>query len=467
MGRARKKDKPHNKGRVRNPFAKAARRLALTAAFSLGAVSCASNGPKADELNPGHRIANVESLPALPPPPADSTDYHQELFRNNASNVLTPFDNLRLLRMTRSERMDFYMDKLCFTAGAQTVEGATQEQLRDAMEDLSRMTFLGKPLVELAIENDVKLCGMSQLPASVLAQYLPALDAVVAGPSGSRAGRALTMAHEIMHAAQDENGLLSYNFNWDMQSRVTRNLSVEAAAVASEYLIAFEAKLVGDNTYWSRMSFHYANGIAMKNTVEQSYNDALKAGETHEQALRAAGRAGFENVFNNTWWRDFYLDGELRSYLQDIDKGRFDNARTTGHYQFGQTKIDLAGAVGQGTSSFTQGARFPDYNGLLAGNQKMRWAFEAAEIARRGRMANNARTVESLRAQALLGGNPYLDLDIVAISREAGTKTLQPGQKFRPLFERLDDALKAQTPAPSPATAIARNPSERQHPGPS
>lgn len=462
MGRARKNDKGDKKGRARRSFMKAARRVALTAVFSLGAVSCASNDPKAIELNPGDRIANVETLPSLPPFPADSTDYHQELFRNNAASVLSPFENLRLITMTREQRMDFYMEKLCFTAGEQTVAGTTQEQLRDAMEDLSRLTFLGKPLVDLAIENNVKLCGMGQLPASVLAQYLPALDAVVAGPSASRAGRALTMAHEIMHAAQDENGLLTYGYNWDMQSRVTRNLSTEAAAVASEYLIAFEAKLAGNNTYWSHMSFQYLNGIAMKNTVEQSYNDAIKTGVTHEQALRAAGRAAFENVFSNTWWRDFYLDGELRAYLQDIDKGRFDNARTTGHYQFGQSRIDRAGAVGRGVPSFTQGARFPDYNGLLAGNQKMRWAFEAADIARRARMTNGAQAVEPMRARALLGGNPYLDLDIVAISRAAGMKTLQPGQKFRPLFEHLDDALKSQ----APATAIARSPSERQLPGP-
>ena len=309
---------------------------------------------------------------------------------------------------------------------------------------------------------------MSRLPASVLAQYLPALDAVVAGPGASRTGRALTLAHEIMHAAQDENGLLSYNFNWDIQSRVTRNLSVEAAAVASEYLIAFEAKLAGNNAYWSYMSFQYANGIAMKNTVELTYNDALKSGSSQEDALRAAGRAAFENVFNNTWWRDFYLNEELRAYLHDVDKGRFDNTRTTGHYQFGQTKINRAGAVGQNGASFTQGARFPDYNGLLAGNQKMRWAYEAAEIARRDRMANSSRTVESMRAQALLGGNPYLGLDIVAISRDASAQALQPGQKFRPLYERLDDALKAATPtptpapAPAPATPVARGPSPHQ-----
>lgn len=451
MAKKQRHDRP--KSRLRKSFARAARRAALAGALTLSAFGCATVRPPALPAPPDNPVtAQLVS-------PADTADYALRLFSRNAASALTEEEKARMQAMTARERLSFYMDRLCFTAG-ETLAAGSEGQLRlsETLDSLARLTLLGRPLVDLAIENRIRLCALDNLPPGFAAQYLPDYDAVAAGPQAAREGRVLMMAHEILHAAQERQGLLGYSYNWDLRSRVTRNLSVEAAAEAAEYLIAFEAKLAGDNSYWDYMGGRRGDSRAMKNLIETRYNAALQEGASQYDALRAAGRAAWENMFNSAGWRDFYLNEELGAFLRDIGNGRFDGARRTGYAQFGQDRIDRAGAIGD-LPGFTAGGRFPGYESIIGASPKMRWAFEAAEIARLRRMANGDAAAEALRAQALAGGNPYLELDIAGIHARLRAAGWSAQDRHRYFHEHLDDALKTPPPpAPRDATAVARAP---------
>ncbi len=285
-----------------------------------------------------------------------------------------------------------------------------------AFDSLSKLTFLGKPLVDLAGSTGLRLCGLEHLPSGIAAQYLPGKTAVISGPITTKEERVLKLGHEIQHAAQDKNGLLSYDYSWDIQSRVTRNLSIEAAALTMEFMVAYEAKLAGDTAYWDLLQKNFGGTTftdkATYALIEAEYAKSITAGQTKDTALRAAGLAVWEHVFESDDWRNFYLNCELTNYFRDLDEGRFNRGDSISHAQFGQDKIDKAGKVGE-LPSFTRGAHFPDANGLIARNEKMKWAYEAAEIDRMKKMGGvDSATASYLRTQALLGGNPYLDLDL-------------------------------------------------------
>lgn len=443
---------------------RAGRKLALVGAFGLVAGCANTAGVRAEPdvikttvSSVPHNPAKDDTAAAIPALP-----YDQQLFRFNdlpTSTAPGATANDNIAGMTSQQRADYYAQKFCFAAGnaATARAGApqSQQELAEALDALSRLTYMGRPMVSLGQEAKLSFCGLSRLPNGIAAQYLPGIDAVVAGPFTTREERVLKLAHEILHAAQDRNGLLNYNYSWDASSRITRNLSIEAASLTSEFMIAYEAKLAGDASYWDHLRTHYAGttyGDAdTYRLIDTTYQAAITAGQAPDAALRAAGRAAFEHVFDGADWRNFYLNSELQSYMGDIAQGRFRNNRTVAHLQFGQDDIDKAGRVGN-LESFTKGAHVPPAADLLARHEKMKWAWEAADIAR-SEQSSGARA-DAQRAAALLGGNPYLALDIAEVYRRATDESWDKSARFRYLWQIMDDM--AGTPAPQSAPAAAK-----------
>lgn len=447
---------------------RAGRKLALVGAFSMVA-GCANTGVRAEPevIKTTVTTTTVDAVPHTPaksdaetPPPV--LPYEQQLFRFNdlpSSTAPGATANDNIAGMTSQQRAGYYAQKFCFAAdGAAAARAASpqsQKELAEALDALSRLTYMGRPMVSLGQEADLSFCGLSHLPNGIAAQYLPGIHAVVAGPFTTREERVLKLAHEILHAAQDRNGLLNYGYNWDASSRITRNLSIEAASLTSEFMIAYEAKLAGDASYWDHLRTHYA-GTTYGNAdtyrlIDTTYQAAITAGQAPDAALRAAGRAAFEHVFDGADWRNFYLNSELQSYMGDIAQGRFRNNRTVAHNQFGQDDIDKAGRVGS-LASFTSGAHVPPAADLLARDEKMKWAWEAAEIARAEQSTDTR--ADAQRVAALLNGNPYLGLDIAEVYRRATDESWDKSARFRYLWQIMDDM--AGSPAPQSAPAAAK-----------
>jgi hypothetical protein len=342
---------------------------------------------------PNSESRNLEHLPSSGQPALVDTGgcrpagiqsaipYDEELLRRN--DTLPPSE--AVLKMNDGERIRYYMRKFCFEFNAAANDNARDKHIVEALEKLRAVTFTGQPLIDLADRADLHFCALKHMPAGTAAQFLPSNDIVAAGRNASPQGQVLDIAHEIMHAAQDRQGLLSYGFVWDIESRVRRNLAVEAAPIALEFAIAYEKKLAGDESYWDYLKTHDANtaytSAENRRLFEATYQEGISAGLTSGEALRAGAKAIFTRVFESEDWRNFYLNSELNNYLDNLVNGQFRIFTSIDRDRFPQASVDLAGKIGD-LPSFTQGAAVPALETLLNHDQKMRWAFEAVDLER-------------------------------------------------------------------------------------
>jgi len=465
-------DKKPEKNSLRKKFGRAARNFVLAPVMTIAALNGAAPLAHADAppppqmtdtQQPLHDAVIVPRMRAEKSATGEKLTYDQQVFEYNAPKLQTPTpdESKKLDGMTPEQRKDYYMQKLCFPAGTAPAVGAAQQQeIAGALAALSALPITGKPLIDHAIDSHVQFCGLPRLPLGIGAQYLPGSDAIISGPEAMKAAFVLHMAHEMLHAAQDGNHLLNYETAWDIQSRVARNLSIEAAAYAEEFRVAMEAKQAGDASYWVYMEVRFHNTPAGEETlrlVQKSYDDVIAAGGTNEAALRAVGATAWQRVFENDEWRNFYLNLELNNYVSDIANGSLHRSEDIRHDGFNADKVGKSGQVGNGPS-FTAGVAFPAFDSLMARNDKMRWAYQAAEIARLKQVdGDNDKAIAALKDAAVKDNNPYLEVDVVAAWQNASDDSWnrKPGRFFQFLYQYLDAELPVQTfPIKDPAPII-------------
>ncbi len=357
--------------------------------------------------------------PCPPEKPVPDVPYEDQLFSLN-----DPAQTQSLRALPAEGRIQYYLDQSCFTADKIDSNSNPRDNwLVTALKDLRQAGNMGGPLLAMAANDKIHICSMPHLPAGTGAQYLPAHQLVVARPNASILGETLDLAHEFTHRAQDAQGVMTYYYRWDIQSRVTRNLVDEAAPIALEFAVAYERKYAGDERYVAYLKQHDAvtayTDPANHKAFEDAYIASTDAGAAPADALRAGAHAVFERVFNSLNWRNFYLNSELNSYIDDIASGKFAPGDTIQHNAFAPADIAKAGKIGA-LPSWTEGATVPSYETLLSHDRKMAWAYEAADLARtRIVLGENDPAVSAMRAQAILGGNPYLGLDMAAVSKRA------------------------------------------------
>lgn len=437
---------------------KAVKRAGTIVAVSATFTGCAAL-PAHTEVIP--QMKTLQQAPACPgvQAPAPKVPNDEQLFRENDDKP----PSQAVLQMNDEQRFQYYAAKFCFTMD----DIATDHNARDkgviaALDTLRGVTFMGKPLIDLAAQSHLKFCALPHLPAGTGAQYWSGHKFVAAGPNPSQLGEVLDIAHEMTHAAQDHHGLLSYGFAWDIQSRVRRNLTAEAAPIAMEYAVAYEKKLQGDSSYWHYLETRpgidaYTNPENHK-IFDKTYKTNIEAGKTPDEALRAAAHEIFARVFLSDGWRAFYLTSELNSYVEDIADGKFREFTTAEHNAFGQDKIDQAGQIGD-LPSYTKGSAIPAYDDLFKGDKNMKWAYEAADIARyRQSLGDNNPTVTAMVAQAKAAKNPYLSIDMAELHRRLDAAEF--GGTFKTTWQVMDEMLKdapkaAVKPAPANNNCIA------------
>lgn len=439
-----------DKRRLRETFGRAAKktRCRIGAAF-LAAVMLGGCSTTAARMDTPDGTAQTQKLSLEGRSISADTE---AIFKRN---VQTPVND----NLSDDRRLRAYVDQLCFVP--QTAPKPEQLAVREALEELAKLPLTGRPLVEMAVREQIQFCNIATLPLGMGAQYVPSLGAVLAPVETDKISLRQTIAHEILHAAQDKSELLSYEHNWDIESRVTRNLSIEAAALSIEVLIAFEARLQGDNTHWDYLQKRagtqsaYGDGGAYI-LADETWAKAKAAGKNDADAIRDVGAALWNRAFENRPWLDFYLNFELQAYLRDITTGALDDQKEIRTGGYVQSRIDAAGKIGTG-ESFTKGAALPPLEKLLAGNTAIRQAYAAADLERHRRSlgAEHPATV-ALRRAAEADGNPYLGVNLAHIMERSRAHTFGDSEgkrKFSYLHEYMDDAAgrtRVQTAAPAP-----------------
>lgn len=431
-----------DKRRLQDQFKRAARKSLLATAIGIAALTGCSGTPvrpDAPEATTRHRPVAAVALQQNLEGRSLTADT-EAIFRRNAKTPVN--DNL-----SESAKVRAYLDQLCFTPASTPKD--EQQAMRRALEDLAKLPLTGRPLVEMAARENIQFCNIQHLPAGMGAQYVPTLGAVLAPGTMNAEPMILRIAHEILHAAQDKNELLSYHYDWDIHSRLARNLSIEAAALSFELMVAFEMKQQGDPKLWDHMRTRYAQqssyGDARLYTLaEETWEKAKTAGKADDAALRDVGAALWTRMFENRSWMDFYLNFELATYIRDVTSGALDDQKTLRSGGYSQSKTDKAGATGAG-ESFTKGLRVPPLEKLFIGNDKMRQAYAAVDLERHRRSlgADHPQT-QALHRAALADKNPYLGADFAAALKQMQQNAFpdeEGKKKFAYLHEYLDAAI--------------------------
>lgn len=454
-----------DKRRLKDMFGRAQRRSrrALAGVFMAAALAgCGSTperAPAPRDAGPVHKPVAVTTLQQNIEGRRLTADT-EALFKRNAPVPVN--DNL-----PEDARIQAYFDQLCFTT--QSPQKPEQQAMRRALDTLAALPLTGRPLVEMAARENIRFCNINDLPVGTGAQYVPQLGAVMVPGRGAEPAMLLRVAHEILHAAQDQHGLLAYHYDWNIESRLARNLSIESAALSFELLVAFEMKQRGDSSVWDHMRTRYAAQSAygdarLYTLAEETWQAAKDAGKDDAAALRDTGRALWERMFESRAWLDFYLDFELSSYLRDVTSGALDGQGRINASGLPQARIDAAGKTG-GAGSFTEGARVPPLDTLLAGNTRMRQAYAAVDLERHRRSLgeNHARTRALLRA-AEADGNPYLGVDLAAVYAQSRSQMFGDAEGRR-RFTYIHDYMDAAIGRP-PARAAAPVPGAEKNPAP-
>lgn len=432
-----------DKRRLQDHFKRAARKALLVSAIGAAALTGCSSTPVRNELPDGTDLHRPVAAVALPQQGAGrklSTEA-EAIFRRNAKAPVN--DNL-----SEQNKINTYLDQLCFTT--QSTPKEEQRAMRRALEDLSKLPLTGRPLVEMAAAKNIQFCNIQHLPAGMGAQYLPTVGAVLVPGTMNAEPMVLRIAHELLHAAQEKNDLLSYHYDWDIHSRLARNLSIEAAALTFELLVAFETKQQGDPKLWEHMRTRYEQqssyGDARIYTLaDETWAAARAAGKTDDAALRDVGKALWTRMFDNPAWLDIYLNFELATYIRDVTTGALDDQRSLRNSGYSQSKTDSAGKIGS-SESFTEGAHVPTLEKLLEGNNKMRQAYAAVDLERHRRsLGDNHAQTQALRRAALADNNPYLGVDLAIVLQQMQKNAFPDAEgkkKFAYLHEYMDAATK-------------------------
>lgn len=435
-----------DKRHLRDNFARAAKKPLVAALLAGTMLSGCASTPQPDNSDPfsAHRPVSTTTFQQNLEGRSLTSDT-EAIFKRNAPQPVN--DNWSEDRKIRA-----YIDQLCFSS--QSAPKPEQEEMRKALERLARLPLTGRPLVEMAARENVQFCNIPHLPAGTGAQYVPTLGAVLAPGARTENIMVLHLAHELLHAAQDKNELLVYQYDWDIHSRLSRNLSIEAAAITFELLVAFEAKQAGDDSMWKYLSSRFASQSAygdagLYTLAEEQWKISKDAGKDDKAALGDVGQALWTRMFDNQGWLHFYLNFELASYMRDITSGALDNQSSIRENGYSQAKTDAAGKVGA-APSFTDGGRVPPLDRLLAGNDKIRQAYMAVDLERHRRSLGADHPVtKELRQRALADANPYLNLDFAEIlkkMRENAFPDANGKKKFAYLHEYMDAAI-GRTPA--------------------
>ncbi|MDP2205466.1 MAG: hypothetical protein Q8K65_04100 [Alphaproteobacteria bacterium] len=447
------------KRRLQDQFKRAARKSLLVSAIGIAALAGCSGTPVRKDLPDGadmHRPVAAVTLPKN----ADGRKLGAETEAIFRRNMPVPVNE----NLSEQSRINAYLDQLCFTT--QSTPKEEQRAMRRALEDLSKLPLTGRPLVEMAAKENIQFCNIQHLPAGMGAQYVPTLGAVLAPGTMNAEPMILRIAHEILHAAQDKNDLLNYHYDWDIHSRLARNLSIEAAALSFELLVAFEMKQQGDPKLWDHMRTRYAQqssyGDARLYTLaEETWAQSKAVGKADDAALRDVGKALWTRMFDNAGWLDFYLNFELATYIRDVTSGALDDQRNLRSGGYSQSKTDNAGKIGS-SESFTKDARVPTLEKLLSGNDKMRQAYAAVDLERHRRSlgADHPQT-QALRRAALADSNPYLNVDFAAVLKQMQQNAFPDAEgkkKFAYLHEYMDATIK---PARAEVAEAAPAPKEK------
>lgn len=292
-------------------------------------------------------------------------------------------------------------------------------------------TIVGQHVLDFSRRIDAFYCYAS-LPVGYQGRWQggSGIAEVMAGLS-DRGATMNTQVHEAAHGMQDP-ALFSYQVEWNLDNRQMSQMAFEAGAMAIEALNAFELSLQGVPGPLAEFQ-----GIVAQD-MKAAYDAHMEQGAGQRESLRKAGEAAWHAYFKLQTKLDFYGGMALRLYFIDIADGKIKDT-PAGNYML--EKARQTGRLSDKFNLTADVATLPSYDSRFGSNEKMREAYDFAELARLEAIAgkNNIRCKQE-RIRLEKAGNRYLHVDV----KEVAKKLAADEGLF--ILDVLDDAIRRPEP---------------------
>jgi hypothetical protein len=358
---------------------------------------------------------NVSTLNDPPPPNLRPLNSTEKLFKLEG-NETAETQEFVLETATTEEILKPILDKSCYRFGEGMEKAKQVAPAIIALAALKQNSDLGEEVFQLIYKDKIRLCSLNTMPEGTEALYNEYLKSLILGKYSDPAELPYVIAHESLHYAQHKNLLSSSAQNTNMQEQLRQVLTIDDHGIN----VIYDSKV------------HHV--------LETSYQEGIKNNLPPQDALRAAGKAVFEQVFENDSWRRFYIDRTLINYYIAVNEknGDFTGETLTQDYINTAGKLDKA-------ASFTEGGKVPAFEKLFKNDQKMYWVYEAAHCQLHALYdPKDSKELFALFQKALDGNNPYLGLPIsrLLLEKKQQDRSDDPTvKKYDYLYQFLDAKL--------------------------
>lgn len=178
-----------------------------------------------------------------------------------------------------------------------------------------------------------------------------------------------TVAHELLHAVQDDRGVLQYSNAWSLQDLQLFVMSYEAAAFITARLVAFELQM-GD---YDREPWDAIKHTEVAQTIEQEYMKNISGDMNHMEALEHAAAKAWVKLFEDQHWLDTYNKWTAKLYADRMLDGALLAEQESG-ITIGQAR--LHGYISPMFNATAHVESLPEKSKLFGDNSTMKQFFD-------------------------------------------------------------------------------------------
>ncbi|GEM_PF-5123569 len=332
--------------------------------------------------------------------------------------------------VTREDPSEYYRDCFQMDYSADQVPSASRVYYRNIGPLLNQRGYIATAIREQAIRADIFMClDAENMPADRMGGWKNNSDGIVTFNDQARYHSQMLSAtvHEIFHSIQDDNNVSFYPTHMSLEDAQIWRLSFEAAAKTLDTLYIFESNLEAPGTIEVTASYR-----TLYKLIESEYEEARSDGVSHQRALERAGHLGWESLFTNQYWLDYYNTTVIKNFIINYQEGRLDEPEN------GQYTVEDARLTGQLNDEFNflrNLETLPEQENRFGTNRDIRQIFQVLKIRRIEQVYG--RNNHMYRGQlyiAVSERNPYLGVDLNEIDTTQGNANLI--QQFKKLVPK-------------------------------
>lgn len=300
---------------------------------------------------------------------------------------------------------DFF-DDYTFTTQAEEDVDPSVKPLWQNMQTLKNSeTIIGPSLAKFSEIEDVTYHYANR--SNLYGEWISHESAAYINSQLPIAFQLLVQVHETLHGMQYHNDVNTTDVTRSIRETQMEQLSCEAAAMVSGYLMAIELAQDSITDPWKNLR---KIDTARADQILAIWDSLKTLSLPYQQALTETGFIAFHQQFKQQWWLDSYNQGYLLKYLDMTINGEM---ASLNEKRFTLSNARKTGYVSPKFNFTAQLKSLPSKNSLFGKDTRMRWAFDCAELYRVKKTGGkNSALYQSMKEYMEEQGNPYLELNM-------------------------------------------------------